>query len=133
MKGFRPSLSANGLSEQQFRVLRALDSVREPVEFAKLADQTCLLGPSLSRIVSNLEKRGLLAKTPVPHDGRRSNINITPAGRGVVSDVAPHSEHHYSTIEASMGPQRLEELYALLEELAKLPLTNPVTAGPDER
>jgi len=127
MRGFRPSLSEHDLTEQQFRVLRALDSARGPVEFAHLAAQTFLLGPSLSRIVSNLENRRLVAKTPVLHDGRRSNVTITSDGRNLVSVIAPHSERQYATIEAAVGEQRLEELYELLNLLATLPNASPDT------
>lgn len=126
MRGFRPLLSAHSLSEQQFRVLRALESAHQPVEFADLAKHTFLLGPSLSRIVSNLEDRRLVAKVAVANDGRRSNVTITPTGRDLVAAIAPHSERQYSTIEAAIGTKRMEELYGLLEEVAELPAPNPV-------
>jgi len=121
MRGFRPSLSAHGLSEQQFRVLRALQSCGEPVEFASLANQTVLLGPSLSRIVANLEGRSLVMKSPVAHDGRRFNISITQAGSDLVAQIAPDSERHYTSIEEALGTDRLEDLYELLDELTGLP------------
>jgi len=132
MKGFRPPLSAHGLSEQQFRVLRALEFGREPVEFSVLAKQTVLLGPSLSRIVSNLENRCLVTKTPGVKDGRRSNLAITTAGLELVAQIAPLSEHQYSAIEAAMGTERLEQLYELLEDLTKLHPSDAATSSISE-
>ena len=61
MRQFRPSLRANGLTEQQWRILRALSSV-ETIEVTELARLAFLLGPSLSRILRDLEARQLVER-----------------------------------------------------------------------
>ena len=56
MRQFRPSLRNHGLTEQQWRILRALAAV-ETIEVTELARTAFLLGPSLSRILRDLEAR----------------------------------------------------------------------------
>src|SRR5690348_17254532 len=60
MRHFRPSLRAHGLTEQQWRILRALASSGD-IEVTELARLAYLLGPSLSRILRDLEARRLIA------------------------------------------------------------------------
>src|SRR6201982_2692041 len=61
MRQFRPSLRNHGLTEQQWRILRALTSVDE-IEVTELAHVAFLLGPSLSRILRDLEARPLIER-----------------------------------------------------------------------
>ncbi len=117
MANFRPTLARHGLTEQQFRVLRALTDAPDGLAFGTLADQTLLLGPSLSRIVANLESRGGLRRTTVEHDARRSHVSITELGRSLVAAIAPDSESSYEAIEAAVGTERLTQLHDILEDL----------------
>src|SRR6516164_2585359 len=73
MRYFRPSLRAHGLSEQQWRVLRAL-AARGPIEAMALARATFLLPPSLSRILRDLGERRLIDRRADKSDLRRSVI-----------------------------------------------------------
>jgi hypothetical protein len=57
MRQFRPSLRRHDLTEQQWRILRALAAI-EAIEVTELARTAFLLGPSLSRILRDLEARG---------------------------------------------------------------------------
>ncbi len=56
MRLFRPGLRSHGVTEQQWRILRALAHAG-PMEVTELAEATFLLAPSLSRILPDLEKR----------------------------------------------------------------------------
>ena len=55
MRLFRPLLAEHDLTEQQWRVLRALRAADDPVDAGELAERTFLLAPSLSRMLSNME------------------------------------------------------------------------------
>lgn len=122
MRRFRPLLATHDLTEQQWRVLRALTATTEPVEPTVLADQTFLLAPSLSRILSNLESRSLIVRSVAAHDQRRSLIELSARGRALVKTVAPSSEAAYSGIEKQFGADRLRRLIDELHELADLDL-----------
>lgn len=122
MRLFRPMLAAHDLTEQQWRVLRALAAADEPLEVGAVAERTFLLGPSLSRILANLEARGLVRRRVASHDQRRSELSLTARGHRLVRDIAPTSEATYEAVEAHFGKERLHQLLGLLDELAHVDL-----------
>lgn len=120
MRVFRPMLAAHDLTEQQWRVLRALHAANHPLDAGTIADTTFLLGPSLSRILANLDERSLIDRTPDPGDQRRSLVTLTAAGRSTVDRIAPESEAGYRSIEERFGADRLADLLGELGDLAAL-------------
>ncbi len=120
MAEFRPLLTEHDLSEQQWRVLRALSDGAGPRSVGELADATFLLAPSLSRMLGTLERRGLVTRSVDPRDQRRSEIAVSPAGERLVAAIAPRSEARYRDIEQRFGRADLEDLYDLLGRMASL-------------
>ncbi len=116
MRRFRPGLRRHGVTEQQWRVLRALAG-RRALEITELAAETCLLLPSLSRILLKLEARGLIVRHPVPSDMRRTNVLLAAAGLALIAAHAPQSEAIYRQIEQRFGSERLARLFELLRQL----------------
>jgi homoprotocatechuate degradation regulator HpaR len=116
MRQFRPSLRKHDLTEQQWRILRALAAV-DAIEVTELAHLAFLLGPSLSRILRDLEARGLVTRKLVERDQRRSVLSIAPKGLKVIGQVAPHSEAIYAEIAQRYGARKLGELQQMLGEL----------------
>ena len=114
---FRPHLRGHDVTEQQWRVLRAVFEV-ESIEVTALADLCFILMPSLSRILRSLEDRGLIERRVVPTDQRRAEIRMTPAGRRFVAAVAPESEALYAEITRAIGARKVDQLYALLAEVS---------------
>ncbi|MFO0989175.1 MAG: homoprotocatechuate degradation operon regulator HpaR [Alphaproteobacteria bacterium] len=116
MQRFRPMLHGHGVTEQQWRVIRALVD-GGAAEIGALADQCCILPASLSRIVDTLEAKRLVARRAHAADQRRVVVEITGAGRKLFQSVAPHSEAHYREIAALVGAERLDAFYAMLDDL----------------
>ncbi|MBB1091680.1 homoprotocatechuate degradation operon regulator HpaR [Rhodopseudomonas palustris] len=116
MRQFRPLLRAHGLSEQQWRILRALTAV-DTTEVTELAHSAYLLGPSLSRILRDLEARKLIARKPSKDDQRRSMVSITRKGLTLIAAVAPFSEAIYAEIARRYGAAKLAELQEMLRVL----------------
>ena len=116
MRHFRAKLRRHGLTEQQWRILRAL-STGNRLEVTELARATFLLGPSLSRILKDLEARGLIERHADPTDLRRAHIAISPAGNELIIRISPESEAIYSVISERFGADRMADLQRLLEEL----------------
>ncbi|HVZ12919.1 MAG TPA: homoprotocatechuate degradation operon regulator HpaR [Bauldia sp.] len=129
MRYFRPSLLEHGITEQQWRVLRALSSVDE-MEVMMLADATYLLAPSMSRILKDLHKRGLLTRRSDKRDLRRNLVAISPKGSELINTLSPRSEAAYTEIAARFGPANFNELGNLLLKLeAELQPRAPGNAG----
>jgi homoprotocatechuate degradation regulator HpaR len=116
MRQFRPSLREHDLTEQQWRILRALTSA-EAIEVTELARVAFLLGPSLSRILRDLEKRRLIERRADEADLRRAVVSITPKGLKLIEAVAPSSEAIYAEINRRYGARKLAELQAMLHVL----------------
>jgi len=118
MRQFRPSLRDHGLTEQQWRILRALASV-ETIEVTELARVAFLLGPSLSRILRDLETRQLIERRVVKADQRRGLVSISGKGLKLIETVAPSSEAIYAAITRRYGARKLTELQGMLQALER--------------
>lgn len=129
MRRFRPLLAAHDLTEQQWRVLRALTAADGRLDLTGLAERTALQVPSASRIIANLEERGLVERRSAAGDQRRASLGLGDAGRGLVRRIAPHSEAAYNRIEEEFGAERLARLLDELAELAALPVTEAAEAS----
>jgi homoprotocatechuate degradation regulator HpaR len=116
MRLFRHGLRGHGVTEQQWRILRALAHAG-PMEVTELADATFLLGPSLSRILPDMEKRQLLSRQQVDSDLRRSVVSLEPKGLRLIARHAPESEAIYAQIGRRFGDERMRQLFTLLNEL----------------
>src|SRR5579885_433691 len=102
MRLFRPGLRKHGVTEQQWRILRAL-AHSGPLEVTELAGATFLLAPSLSRILPDLEKRQLISRRQVDTDLRRSLVSLDPKGLRLIAAHAPYSEGMYAKIARRFG------------------------------
>ncbi|MDN4987729.1 homoprotocatechuate degradation operon regulator HpaR [Bradyrhizobium arachidis] len=116
MRQFRPNLREHGLTEQQWRILRALAAI-EAAEVTELARTAFLLGPSLSRILRDLEARNLIERKTAKMDQRRSMVSISREGVKLMALVAPSSEAIYAEITQRFGARKLAELQEMLGEL----------------
>jgi len=118
MRQFRPSLRDHGLTEQQWRILRALASV-DTIEVTELARVAFLLGPSLSRILRDLKARQLIQRRVVKADQRRALVSISVKGLTLIETVAPSSEAIYAAITRRYGARKLAELQNMLQALER--------------
>jgi homoprotocatechuate degradation regulator HpaR len=116
MMRFRPSLLAHGLSEQQWRVIRALVE-EDALEIGELGRRCCLKPASLSRLLPRLEEEGLVARRGHATDQRRVIVSIMAKGRDLFATIAPESEEIYREIAKALEPQRVALLYQLLDEV----------------
>jgi homoprotocatechuate degradation regulator HpaR len=113
------------LTEQQWRILRALAAV-DAIEVTELARVAFLLGPSLSRILRDLEARQLIERRAAKADLRRGVVSISQKGLKLIEQVAPTSEAIYAAITQRYGAQKLAELQDMLVVLENS-LAAPVT------
>jgi homoprotocatechuate degradation regulator HpaR len=116
MRQFRPSLRRHDLTEQQWRILRALAAI-DAIEVTELAHTAFLLAPSLSRILRDLEARGLVERKTAETDLRRGLVSISDKGLRLMEVVAPSSEAIYAAITRRYGARKLAELQDMLGAL----------------
>ena len=115
----RPSLREHGLSDQQWRVLRVLGEHGE-VETGRVAREAFILSPSLTGVLTRMERDGLIWRARDPADQRRTVVQPTPKGLAAVAQLSTSIESHYAAMEAALGKPKLAELYALLDAVITL-------------
>ena len=116
MGPIREMLAQSGINEQKWRVLRVLDE-EGPMEQTALAARACLLLSSLTRILKTMEGEGLLTRASDPGDRRKSIVTVTGKGRALILEHLPEAEAIFAALTARYGPERMEELLDLLQEL----------------
>lgn len=116
MERFRPHLAAHDVTEQQWRVLRTLAEVGE-IDATTLADTSCLLPPSLSRILQDLEGRCLVSRRRPQGDRRTTLISLTKQGRSQFDTMSKRSEEIYRGLEADLAAAGCSSILADLDRL----------------
>jgi homoprotocatechuate degradation regulator HpaR len=124
---FRPILNAHGFTEQQWRIVRALLTVRslEPREIGELCR---ISSPSLAGVLARMEELGFVVRRRLRHDRRRVRVSLTARSRALAAHMAPQINATYERIEALLGSEfskelqrRLDQLLATLKPLAHAP------------
>jgi homoprotocatechuate degradation regulator HpaR len=109
-------LRGHGLTEQQWRVLCTVRDIGES-EITVLAERVFLLPPSLSRIVRDLEARGLLLRRSSVQDQRRALVSVTAAGEALIHQVEPSLIEMRLKMREAVGLDRWRALNDLLGEI----------------
>jgi homoprotocatechuate degradation regulator HpaR len=133
----RPSLREHGLSDQQWRVLRVLGEhansaeAAEGVETGRVAREAFLLGPSLTGVLTRMERDGLIERSRCSQDARRTVVRATKMGLSKVAKLSEAIEAHYAWMESELGKQKLAQLYQLLDAVIQLE-TSPMDEAVEE-
>ncbi|MBL8491929.1 MAG: homoprotocatechuate degradation operon regulator HpaR [Rhodocyclaceae bacterium] len=116
---FRPLLKHAGVTEQQWRILRALCEIGD-LEPRQLCEVCQILSPSLTGVLARMEETGLVARRKVEGDQRRLLVSPTAKGKALVKRMAPLVQAQYRLLEAAMGPDLVRDLYPVLDRLVSL-------------
>lgn len=110
MNHFRPILKSHGLTEQQWRALRALCELGE-LRAVALAEECAILAPSMTRIIRRLSADGLVLTKRSTSDQRELRIRISARGKRLVERIGPEIELAYTRIRDRMEPEHMQALY----------------------
>ncbi|CDH32188.1 homoprotocatechuate degradation operon regulator HpaR [Xenorhabdus bovienii] len=116
---FRPILKSYNLTEQQWRIIRVLASSRS-IDFHDLACLTCILRPSLTGILTRMERDGLIFRLKPMNDQRKLYVSLTPAGQELYEQARGQVNDGYKAIEDAFSPAKLTQLLALLDEFTSI-------------
>ncbi len=125
MQHFRPVLTKHDVTEQQWRVIRALAANGE-MEPGEITKRCVILKPSLTGILSRMEEFGWIKRQGHADDLRRSVVRLTASGSTLHRKISREVESTHATIVSSLGADEFEALHAALdrfnEALDRLPL-----------
>lgn len=106
-----------GLTLQQYNVLRILRDARAPLPTMKIAEGMIEPAPGITRLVGVLEKRGLLRREPWAGDRRCVLCRITPAGLQLLGRLDAAIRRRDDEMAAALDPRQAGKLVTLLERL----------------
>ncbi|MBP6900119.1 MAG: homoprotocatechuate degradation operon regulator HpaR [Burkholderiaceae bacterium] len=128
MARFRPILNAHGVTEQQWRILRALLE-RGDMEPRQIGQVCRISSPSLAGVLARMDDLGLVQRERLAQDQRRVMVMLTDRSRALAAAMAPEIEAAYAGIEAHIGAAFIDRFYASLDELIGLLGSLPVDEG----
>lgn len=119
MSYFRPVLQEVALTEQQWRVIRALRQYPES-EAKELAKRCCILSPSLTGILTRLEQQDLISRRRSTEDQRVVLISLTPKAQQMFDEVAPLVDERYRHLTKQLSAADMKKLDQLLDKILQL-------------
>ncbi|ROO87774.1 DNA-binding MarR family transcriptional regulator [Actinocorallia herbida] len=109
-------LAAHGLRTRHFALLPALDRLA-PCPQEQLARYLHLTEPAVASLIEELVRAGIVSRGQDPHDRRRYALQLTDLGRARMPVVREALESMERYIDDVLGPDRAQELRALLTKL----------------
>jgi DNA-binding MarR family transcriptional regulator len=132
LRGLR---SDHGISGSKLAILGWLFRAGRPMTATELAQLERLQPQSLTRIIAELDERGLIRRTPDAADRRQILIEITQAGQELlIIDAYRQNQWLMEAMAAKMTKAEREILAIaadLLDKLASEPTEPDQTSGPD--
>ena len=114
-----------GASLQIWRVLAALRE-QDGRRMGDLSDTTSIEVSTLTRLVDNMEKKGLVARRRDADDARAILLHVAPAGRRLTQRIVPIAERYeavalkgFTAGEADVLKRALRRLYDNMDELER--------------
>ena len=105
-----------GATLQIWRVLAALRE-QDGRRMGDLSDTTSIEVSTLTRLVDNMEKQGLVARRRDADDARAILLHVAPAGRRLTQRILPIAERYEAVALAGFSAGEAEILKAALRRL----------------
>ena len=105
-----------GATLQMWRVLAALRE-GDGRRMGDLSETTSIEVSTLTRLVDNMEKKGLVARRRETGDARVVALHVTPAGRRLAQRITPIAERYESVALAGFTAAEADTLKAALRRL----------------
>ncbi len=113
---FRPIITHFGLTEQQWRIIRALNE-NDQLEPREICEICQILSPSLAGVLSRMEDMDLVSRKRMPEDQRRVIVSLTQKSVNLITELAPLIEAQYQIIEQAFSPELLKQLFEVLDKI----------------
>jgi DNA-binding MarR family transcriptional regulator len=117
--GLRSVFSSFGLTEPQWRAMRALwdheadtDMTLSELAAVSYVDPSVLVG-----VLDRLERDGMAIRVRSQQDRRRVHISLTEKGKALRVDVNPLIDQAYVRLETVLEPHEWKQLHHLLDKL----------------
>lgn len=119
-----------GLRVPEWRVLACLHD-RDGAMITQLARIALVEQSRLTRIIAQMEDRGLVQRQNDPKDGRRVRVFLTDSGRALTLELVPRAQAHENALLARLPQASGSTLKPMLHELLDI-LAQPTREYPGE-
>lgn len=122
MRRLRKQAAHNTLTFTQFTTLAAVGR-HGPISPGELAEHEKVQPPSMTRVIAQLEERGLLKRSPHPTDRRQVTVSLTEQGAGLLKEEWRAKEAWLAQRLRELTPEERATLRAaapILEKLSKM-------------
>lgn len=132
MAHFRRVLHHFGLTEQQWRILRALDTHArlEPRELCELCQ---IHSSSMVGMLARMEDSGWVQRVRFDGDQRRVLVTLSPQGDALIDEIAPLIEQHYRQLEETLGQPVFDDLFKALNTFMAAEMPTEEITLPERR
>lgn len=117
---FHAKVRKAGLRVPEWRVLACLADT-DGAMITQLARRALAEQSRLTRIIAQMEDRGLLIRRSDPADGRRVRVYLTDSGRALAAELVPQAQKHEAALmemlQGNEGAQLKPALKSLLAAL----------------
>ena len=114
MLHFRPILAGQNITEQQWRIVRALAAAGEMAP-GEITQRCVILKPSLTGILARMEELGWVARLGDAADQRRSVVRLTASGKALHKKISREVEAAHTAIVTALGTDELDALHSALD------------------
>ncbi|MEW1747885.1 MarR family winged helix-turn-helix transcriptional regulator [Streptomyces angustmyceticus] len=111
------ALAAEGMRMMHHAVLSAVGELG-PVSQAELGRTLRIDPKDMVAIVNDLQRDGLVTRTPDPHDRRKNAVEISADGRRRLRRTQQLGDEANAELTADLTPAEREQLVALLTRIA---------------
>jgi DNA-binding MarR family transcriptional regulator len=109
-------LRALRMSSSQWRVISVLKAYGA-LSIGEIVEATLMEQPTISRVVSRLEKTGLVARRSSSRDSRMALISLTGSGVEVFKQIIPAAMRHQDLALNGIARKEITQLIATLEKI----------------
>ncbi|MDN4597083.1 MarR family winged helix-turn-helix transcriptional regulator [Leifsonia virtsii] len=121
--------STGGLSHGQLSALSTIVR-RGPLRPSELAAIEVAAAPTITRVVAELEARGLVERTPDPEDRRSLFVSGTDAGTELLLEARSDRARAAAGILADLTPEQLDAVRRALPALEQAAQVTPPPPAP---
>lgn len=108
---------SHGLSHAALNALATIEGNVAPIAPGELAERMLVTSGSMTSLIDNLEKRGLVTRRPDTADRRRMLIDITAPAQELLDIVLPAIQQLATSVFASMPERQLRSLLSTLDDV----------------
>ena len=112
----RTRLRKSGVNMARWRVLAVLRAYGK-VNLGRIVELTVMEQPSISRIVTQLEREGLAKRKTSTEDSRVVYVSLTAAGEKAFKEIYPTAQRHQERALSGFSRKEIETLTKYLRRI----------------